>query len=92
MHPYGITDCFFFFCKISFHLELTQLLPLKENLFSAAWSGQICAVHSVEHGPVISEFGVSGTTFAPEGIIFDSTGTQVILFCISCNIFTSTLL
>jgi hypothetical protein len=43
-------------------------------------SGQVCVVHSVERGPVVSEYCVSGTTYAPEGIIFDSTGMQVIYF------------
>jgi hypothetical protein len=37
-------------------------------------------VHSVERGPVVSEYSVSGTTYAPEGIIFDSTGMKVIYF------------
>ena len=39
-------------------------------------------VHSVERGSVISEYSVSGTTFAPEGIIFDGTGMLVTFFCI----------
>ncbi|XP_035538996.1 calcium-transporting ATPase 3, endoplasmic reticulum-type isoform X1 [Juglans regia] len=47
---------------------------LTTNMMSVS---KICVVHSVEHGPVISEFDVSGTTYAPEGIIFDSTGTQL---------------
>lgn len=36
-------------------------------------------VQSVQHGPVIAEYSVSGTTYAPEGIIFDSSGMQVII-------------
>ncbi|XP_042986212.1 calcium-transporting ATPase 3, endoplasmic reticulum-type isoform X3 [Carya illinoinensis] len=47
---------------------------LTTNMMSVS---KICVVRSVEHGPVISEFDVSGTTYAPEGIIFDSTGTQL---------------
>ena len=38
---------------------------------------QICVVHSVHHGPVVSEYGASGTTYAPEGVMFDSNGMQV---------------
>ena len=38
---------------------------------------QICVVNSVQNGPAIAEFGVSGTTYAPEGFVFDSTGIQV---------------
>jgi len=41
---------------------------------------QVCVVESAKRGPVVSEYSVSGTTYAPEGIIFDSTGLQV-LFC-----------
>lgn len=37
-------------------------------------------LHTVQHTPVISEYSVSGTTFAPEGIIFDSSGSQVVYF------------
>lgn len=36
-------------------------------------------VHSVQRGPLIAEYNVSGTTYAPEGIIFDSAGTQVVI-------------
>jgi len=38
---------------------------------------QVCVVESANRGPVVSEYSVSGTTYAPEGIIFDSTGMQV---------------
>ena len=34
-------------------------------------------VHSVHHGPVTSDFTVSGTTYAPEGFISDASGLQV---------------
>ncbi|KAB1203972.1 Calcium-transporting ATPase 3, endoplasmic reticulum-type [Morella rubra] len=47
---------------------------LTTNMMSVS---KVCVVHSVEHGPVISEYSVSGTTFAPSGIIFDSSGTQL---------------
>lgn len=40
---------------------------------------QICVVQSADHGPAISEFDVSGTTYAPEGTVFDSNGQQVII-------------
>lgn len=39
-------------------------------------------VHSVGRGSVISEYSVSGTTYAPEGVIFDGTGMLVTFFCI----------
>uniref|UniRef100_A0A9I9CZS4 Uncharacterized protein n=1 Tax=Cucumis melo TaxID=3656 RepID=A0A9I9CZS4_CUCME len=38
---------------------------------------KICVVHSVVHGPQLSEYNVSGTTYAPDGIIFDNTGVQL---------------
>lgn len=41
-------------------------------------STQVCVVQSVQHGSVIAEYNVSGTTYAPEGIIFDSSGMQVV--------------
>ncbi|XP_027904102.1 calcium-transporting ATPase 3, endoplasmic reticulum-type isoform X3 [Vigna unguiculata] len=37
----------------------------------------VCVVESANRGPVVSEYSVSGTTYAPEGIIFDSTGMQL---------------
>lgn len=40
---------------------------------------QICVVQSADHGPMINEFNVSGTTYAPEGTVFDSNGVQVII-------------
>lgn len=43
---------------------------------------QVCVLHTVQHAPVISEYSVSGTTYAPEGTIFDSTGLQVVHYCI----------
>ncbi|XP_022768633.1 calcium-transporting ATPase 3, endoplasmic reticulum-type isoform X3 [Durio zibethinus] len=47
---------------------------LTTNMMSVA---KICVVNSVQNGPAIAEFGVTGTTYAPEGFIFDSTGIQV---------------
>ncbi|KAJ4842744.1 Calcium-transporting ATPase 3, endoplasmic reticulum-type [Turnera subulata] len=47
---------------------------LTTNMMSVS---KICVVHSVHHGPVIAEYSVSGTTYAPEGIIYDSNGTQL---------------
>ncbi|KAK4559876.1 hypothetical protein RGQ29_008884 [Quercus rubra] len=44
---------------------------LTTNMMSVS---KVCVVHSVERGSVISEYSVSGTTYAPEGIIFDSSG------------------
>ncbi|XP_024029035.1 calcium-transporting ATPase 3, endoplasmic reticulum-type [Morus notabilis] len=47
---------------------------LTTNMMSVS---KVCVVHSVQRGPLIAEYNVSGTTYAPEGIIFDSTGTQL---------------
>ena len=41
---------------------------------------QVCVVESAKRSPVATEYSVSGTTYAPEGIIFDSTGMQVLVF------------
>lgn len=46
---------------------------LTTNMMSVA---KICVVHSVQ-GPIIAEYGVTGTTYAPEGIVFDSSGIQL---------------
>ncbi|KAJ7966509.1 Calcium-transporting ATPase [Quillaja saponaria] len=47
---------------------------LTTNMMSVA---KVCVAHSIQHGPKITEYSVSGTTYAPEGIIFDSTETQI---------------
>ncbi|KAK2660111.1 hypothetical protein Ddye_006644 [Dipteronia dyeriana] len=47
---------------------------LTTNMMSVS---KICVVHSIQQGPVIAEYGVSGTTYAPEGIVFDSNGQQL---------------
>ncbi|KAL2346493.1 hypothetical protein Fmac_000493 [Flemingia macrophylla] len=47
---------------------------LTTNMMSVA---KVCVVESAEHGPVVSEYSVSGTTYAPEGIIFGNTGMQL---------------
>ncbi|KAK8465394.1 hypothetical protein PHAVU_009G072366 [Phaseolus vulgaris] len=47
---------------------------LTTNMMSVA---KVCVVESANRGPVVSEYSVSGTTYAPEGIIFDSTGMQL---------------
>ncbi|XP_017981280.1 PREDICTED: calcium-transporting ATPase 3, endoplasmic reticulum-type isoform X1 [Theobroma cacao] len=47
---------------------------LTTNMMSVS---KICVVNSVQHGPAVAEFGVSGTTYAPEGFIFDSSGIQL---------------
>lgn len=52
---------------------------------------QICVLHSVNHGPLASEYNVSGTTYAPDGFIFDSMGVQV-LFLITCYMFSFLIL
>lgn len=47
---------------------------LTTNMMSVS---KICVIHSVRHGPVTAEYSVSGTTYAPEGIIFDGDGMQL---------------
>ncbi|KAJ0085181.1 hypothetical protein Patl1_08802 [Pistacia atlantica] len=47
---------------------------LTTNMMSVS---KICVVHSVQQGPLIAEYGVSGTTYAPEGIVFGSNGMQL---------------
>lgn len=45
---------------------------------------QICVLESANRSPFVTEYSVSGTTYAPEGTIFDTTGVQVLLFYFSC--------
>ncbi|KAK7352492.1 hypothetical protein VNO80_17914 [Phaseolus coccineus] len=47
---------------------------LTTNMMSVA---KVCVVESANRDPVVSEYSVSGTTYAPEGIIFDSAGMQL---------------
>ncbi|XP_027356171.1 calcium-transporting ATPase 3, endoplasmic reticulum-type isoform X1 [Abrus precatorius] len=47
---------------------------LTTNMMSVA---KVCVVESAKRSAVVSEYSVSGTTYAPEGIIFDSTGMQL---------------
>ncbi|CAL5444507.1 unnamed protein product [Camellia sinensis] len=47
---------------------------LTTNMMSIS---KICVLHSAHHGPTTSEYSVSGTTYAPEGFIFDSDGMQL---------------
>ncbi|CAN7040084.1 unnamed protein product, partial [Brassica oleracea var. botrytis] len=47
---------------------------LTTNMMSVS---KICVVQSTDHGPVINEFSVSGTTYAPEGTVFDNNGQQL---------------
>ncbi|GMP80835.1 hypothetical protein CsSME_00035790 [Camellia sinensis var. sinensis] len=47
---------------------------LTTNMMSVS---KICVLHSAHHGPTTSEYSVSGTTYAPEGFIFDSDGMQL---------------
>ncbi|RWW41865.1 hypothetical protein BHE74_00052624 [Ensete ventricosum] len=37
---------------------------------------RVCVVQSVHRGPITNDYAVTGTTFAPEGMIFDSAGMQ----------------
>ncbi|GMH13644.1 hypothetical protein Nepgr_015485 [Nepenthes gracilis] len=47
---------------------------LTTNMMSVS---KICVFHSLHPAPVSIEYGVSGTTYAPEGVIFDNAGTQL---------------
>ncbi|KAI4316602.1 hypothetical protein L6164_024568 [Bauhinia variegata] len=47
---------------------------LTTNMMSVA---KVCVVHSTQRSPIVTEYGVSGTTYAPDGVIFDSTGSQL---------------
>ncbi|GKV20049.1 hypothetical protein SLEP1_g30224 [Rubroshorea leprosula] len=47
---------------------------LTTNMMSVS---KICVVNSTQRGPLIAEYGLSGTTYAPDGIIFDSSGIQL---------------
>ncbi|KAL3505111.1 hypothetical protein ACH5RR_034952 [Cinchona calisaya] len=47
---------------------------LTTNMMSVS---KICVLHSVNHGPIAAQYSVSGTTYAPEGFIFDSTPIQL---------------
>ncbi|XP_020256295.1 calcium-transporting ATPase 3, endoplasmic reticulum-type isoform X2 [Asparagus officinalis] len=47
---------------------------LTTNMMSVS---KICVVRSVHRGPITSDYTVSGTTFAPEGLIFDTEGIQL---------------
>ncbi|KAL2548822.1 Calcium-transporting ATPase 3 [Forsythia ovata] len=47
---------------------------LTTNMMSVS---KICVLDSVSHSPLAAEYNVSGTTYAPEGFIFDSTGVQL---------------
>ncbi|KAK4478314.1 hypothetical protein RD792_017603 [Penstemon davidsonii] len=47
---------------------------LTTNMMSVS---KICVLHSINHGPVAAEYSVTGTTYAPEGVLFDNTGTQL---------------
>ncbi|KAL1806157.1 hypothetical protein ACET3Z_029225 [Daucus carota] len=47
---------------------------LTTNMMSVS---KICVLQSINHGPVAAEYNVSGTTYAPEGFIFDSSTVQL---------------
>ncbi|XP_047324737.1 calcium-transporting ATPase 3, endoplasmic reticulum-type [Impatiens glandulifera] len=47
---------------------------LTTNMMSVS---KVCVLHSSHHGPVTTEYSVSGTTFAPEGFLFDNSGQQL---------------
>ncbi|KAF4352230.1 calcium-transporting ATPase 3, endoplasmic reticulum-type [Cannabis sativa] len=47
---------------------------LTTNMMSVS---KVCVVQSVNRGPLIDEYSVSGTTYAPQGTIFDSNGTPI---------------
>lgn len=41
-------------------------------------TSQVCVVRSVHQRPMTDEYSISGTTFAPDGFIYDADGLQVI--------------
>ncbi|KAK4787617.1 hypothetical protein SAY86_011450 [Trapa natans] len=47
---------------------------LTTNMMSVS---KICAVQSLHNGPCMAEYTVSGTTYAPEGFIFDDNGAKL---------------
>eukprot|EP01018_Ginkgo_biloba_P039782 Gb_26042 [translate_table: standard] len=53
------------------HERLIEVLMKPFCLF------QICVIHSVHHGPVSTQYTVTGTTYAPEGVVFDMGGVQL---------------
>jgi len=40
-------------------------------------TSQVCVVRSVHQRPMTDEYSISGTTFAPDGFIYDAGGLQV---------------
>ncbi|CAM8935987.1 unnamed protein product [Rhodiola kirilowii] len=47
---------------------------LTTNMMSVS---KVCVVQSTHQGPLTSEYSVSGTTYAPDGFIFDGSGMQI---------------
>lgn len=47
---------------------------LTTNMMSVS---KISVIRSVHHGPVSAEYTVTGTTYAPDGVIYDSAGLQL---------------
>ncbi|CAM6091810.1 unnamed protein product [Calypogeia fissa] len=47
---------------------------LTTNMMSIS---KVCVVRSAHHGPITVEYDVTGTTYAPNGIILDSAGVQL---------------
>ena len=45
--------------------------------YSVVYPFQICVLKSGHHNPSTAEYGVCGTTYAPEGIIFENDRVQV---------------
>ncbi|KAF9668462.1 hypothetical protein SADUNF_Sadunf14G0006100 [Salix dunnii] len=64
-------------CKVMSQRDNSDIPRLINDKFPSTLSSQICAVHSVHHGPTIAEYSVSGTSYAPEGMIFGGTGLQI---------------
>lgn len=75
-------------CNFRHNIFRHDIFALLESFWScyylrvtfATYCFQICVVHSLHRGPVTSEYTVSGTTYSPEGIIFDADGMQVFNF------------
>lgn len=65
--------------KTSFFVKNKNNCSLANEFSVILFSVQICVLQSLNNGPMNSEYVVSGTTYAPEGFIFDSLGAQVFL-------------
>ncbi|WMV37952.1 hypothetical protein MTR67_031337 [Solanum verrucosum] len=64
------------------HEVVVRVVGQLWNLFR---DSEICVLHSLNNGPMNSEYVVSGTTYAPEGFIVDSLGAQAMIVTYPLN-------